>query len=176
MAYTGFISNPEYTRKGIDENITGEWTFTKKTVFKEVIQGTALATYYGDLAEYYKHTTSEVIPEGSIVKFGGNEEITKTSSKDKEFFGVISSKPAVKLNSKPKNSNYLPVALIGRVPCRVTGTINKFDKLTISNIPGVAKKKTILDTILGKPTIGISLESKTKNNENLIEIFVRSRL
>lgn len=176
MAYSGFISSPEYTRKNIDEKITGEWIFENEITFKKVIKGTALATYYGDLAEYYKQSSNEIIPCGSLIKFGGYEEITKTQKNDYNFFGVISSDPAIQLNTKPSENNYLPVALCGRVPCRVKGIIKKFDKLTTSKIPGVAKKKTLLDNILMKPTIGIALENKTNKKEKLIEIFIQSKL
>lgn len=176
MAYSGFISSPEYTRKNTDEHITGEWVFKNTITFSKVIKGTALATYYGDLAEYYKPSSLEYIPVGSLVKFGGSEEITKTKPNDMEFFGIISSNPAIELNAKPKEDNYLPVALCGRVPCRITGNIKKFDKLTISKIPGVAKKKTFIDKLLLKPTIGVALENKTKKQESLIEIFIHSHL
>jgi len=66
--------------------------------------------------------------------------------------------------------------LCGRVPCRVTGLVNKFDKLTTSKIPGVAKKKTLLDVLLFKPTVGIALENKSHTTENLIEIFIHSHI
>ena len=176
MAYSGFISSPEYTRKNTDEHITGEWIFKNTITFEKVIKGTALATYYGDLAEYYKPSSLECIPVGSLVKFGGCEEITKTQKNDKNFFGIISSNPAIELNAKPQEENYLPVALCGRVPCRTKGTIKKFDKLTISDIPGVAKKKTFIDKLLLKPTIGISLQDKKQKQESLVEIFIHSHL
>lgn len=176
MAYSGFISSPDYTRNSLDEKITGKWTFTNEITFNKVIRGTAIATYYGDLAEYYKADKNENIPLGTLIKFGGKEEITKTSANDRNFFGVISSNPAIELNKKPKSKDYLPVALCGRVPCRINGIVKKFDKLTVSNVPGVAKRKTLLDTLLLKPTIGVALEEKDKNGEKLIEIFIHSHL
>ena len=176
MAYSGFLSDPEYTRRSQDEEISGKWVFKNEINFDKVIRGTAIATYYGDLAEYYQYDQKELVPEGSLVKFGGEKDITKTTINDRNYFGVISSKPAVELNVKPKEDNYLPVALCGRVPCRVSGIVKKFDKLTTSKIPGVAKKKTFLDTILFKPTIGIALENKSHITENLIEIFIHSHI
>lgn len=175
MAHSGFISDPDYARKSQAETISGEWTFKNPTTFEKTIQGTAMAAYYADLAEYYEHSILELLPAGTLVKFGGTKEITKTTGRDNDFFGVISSKPGLILNLM-ESENHLPVALCGRVPCRVTGKINKFDKLTLSKVPGVAKKKTLLDTLLGKPTIGTSLESKSDNTEKLIEIFVHAHL
>lgn len=175
MSYSGFISNPEYTRRSQNETISGEWTFEHAITFEEVIHGTAIATYYGDLAEYYKHSSDEHIPTGTLVKFGGSEEITKTNANDRHIFGIISTKPGVELN-KQNEPNCVPVALCGKVPCRVTGLVKKFDKLTTSNVKGVAKKKTWLDTLLLKPTVGIALQDNNKKTEKLIEIFFHTHI
>ena len=177
MAYTGFIANPEYTRRTQNENIEGDWTFKGTLTAEKVIRGISLATYYGDLAEYYTYDIDEVIPKGSLVKFGGDNEITKCRPNDKICFGVISSNPGVELNKSidDKKEEHLPVALCGKVPCRVRGKVKKFSKLTTSKIPGVAKQKSLLDSLLGKPTIGIALEDKDNSLEKLITIFVRAQ-
>lgn len=176
MAYSGFISDPEYTRRSQNEKISGQWTFDHKITFNETIQGTAIATYYGDLAEYYSLETSENLPQGTLVKLQGKAEITKTKKNDRNFFGIISSQPGIMLNSPEDKANKLPVALFGKVPCRVNGKIKKFDKLTTSKIPGVACKKTFLDFLLGKPTIGISLENKEDKSEKIIEIVTKAHI
>jgi hypothetical protein len=175
MAYSGFISNDDYARKSFNENISGQWTFDDITTFNKVVRGTAIATYYADLAEYYECSDLEILPAGTLIKFGGDKEITKTGRNDTDFFGIISSKPGVVLNENKSNNN-LPVALFGKVPCRVNGKIKKHDKLTTSKIPGVAKRKTFLDKLFLKPTIGVALEDKNNTSENLIEIFVRAGL
>lgn len=175
MAYSGFISDPDYARKSLDETVTGKWVFEDEINFKKVIRGTAHAAYYADLAEYYEYEFKELIPQGTLVKIGGQKEITKTSKDDRNVFGVISTNPGLILNEKSTDT-HLPVALIGRVPCRVRGTLKKGDKITTSKIPGVAKKKTILDKLLGKPTVGLSLEDKKEFKEKLVEIFIRPTL
>lgn len=178
MAYSGFIANPEYTRRTQNETITGDWSFKGKIHADQVIDGVGLAAYYGDLAEYYDYDISEVIPQGTLVKFGGSKEITKCKPHDSDFFGVISTNPGVELNKDDNKSihEHLPVALCGKVPCRVRGKVKKFAKLTTSKIPGVAKQKTFLDILLLKPTIGIALESKDSKTENLINIFVKAHI
>lgn len=175
MAHSGFIADPEYARKSQNEIITGKWEFQDSITFDKVIRGTAIATYYADLAEYYEHDISEILPTGTLVKFGGTKEITKTDSNGHLFFGIISTKPGVILNTND-SEDFLPVALCGKVPCRVTGIVKKFDKLTTSKIKGVAKRKTFIDTLLGKPTIGVSLENKSIKTEKLIEIFVKAQV
>ena len=175
MAYSGFIANPEYTRRTQNEEIEGEWTFKGAVTAEKVIRGIALATYYGDLAEYYTYDIGEVIPRGSLIKLGGTEEITKCKANDKNCFGVISTNPGVELNKKSDDeTQYLPVALCGKVPCRTRGKVKRFSKLTTSKIPGVAKQKSLLDSLLGKPTIGIALEEKSDKSEKLITVFVKA--
>lgn len=177
MAYTGFISDPYYCRSNQPEKITNKWVFTNDitvngtATFDKTIQGTALYAQWGDLAEVYMCDPHEVLVPGTLVKFGGKYEITKTQKNDKKCFGIISTKPGVILNKKEIEGER--VALVGRVPCRILGEIKKFEKLTTSKIPGVAKKKTFLDTLLMKPTVGISLHTDTTKGEKIVEIFVR---
>lgn len=184
MAYSGFISDPNYCRTNQDETVNGKWVFNGSVVmngslnvngsatFDKTIQGTALNAMWGDLAEVYECDIHEVLVPGTLVKFGGKYEITKTLPNDKKCFGVISTNPGVILNKKETKGE--KVALVGRVPCRIIGKIFKFDKLTTSKIPGVAKRKTLLDILLFKPTIGISLHTDTTDCEKMVEIFVRA--
>ena len=44
------------------------------------------------------------------------------------------------MNSCQIGTHVLPVALTGRVPCRVLGPVKKGDVLISSNIPGVAQR------------------------------------
>ena len=166
MAYTGFISDPSYTRRDVAEKITAQWTFD------EDIIGVAVQARWGDLAEMYTCDPAEVLIPGTIVRFGGKYEITKVKPNSRTFFGVISTNPGVILNKKEENGE--KVALVGRVPVRIVGKINKFDKVTTSKYAGIAKRKTWLDTLLLKPTIGISLKTDTNENEKLVEVFVKS--
>ena len=166
MAYTGFISDPNYTRKNENEIITGLWKF------EQVIDGTAIRAKWGDLAEMYTCDPEEVLIPGTIVRFGGKYEITKVKPNSRTFFGVISTNPGVILNKKEENGE--KVALVGRVPVRLIGKVKKFDKITTSKYAGIAKRKTWLDTLLLKPTIGISLKTDTNKNEKLVEVFVKS--
>ena len=43
MAYSGFLSDPDYSRKSQDETITGKWVFKNEINFEKVIKGTAVA-------------------------------------------------------------------------------------------------------------------------------------
>jgi hypothetical protein len=96
----------------------------------------ALATsaQYADLAENY--TTDADYAPGTVVVFGGEQEITMTDQvADERVAGVVSTKPAYLMNSGEPG---LPVALRGKVPVQVVGPVNKGDSLVTSSTPGVA--------------------------------------
>ena len=132
-------------------------TFIGNNTFTQTIQGTAYRAYWGDLAEYYE--TDKEYPLGTLVKFGGEKEITIA---DKEVNAVISSKPGFILNNQMKNGQ--TIALCGRVPVRVIGKCKKFDYLTLSHISGVAIKAENSD----KNIIARALENKNTENEGLV--------
>ena len=61
------------------------------------------------------------------------------------------------------------IALAGRIPVQVIGTVKKGDMLTTSDIPGFATKATnpILGAIIGK-----ALENKTYAEPGVIQVAV----
>lgn len=134
------------------------------------IYGTAMLARYADLAERY-HADAEY-DSGTVVKLGGPHEITQTvTSGDTSVFGVISTDPGLILNAGAGNDETHPlIALTGRVPCKVTGTVNKGDRLVSSDIPGVARAFSTGDDVLA--IIGRSLVNKTSTEVELIEIVV----
>jgi hypothetical protein len=130
--------------------------------------GTSSQARYADLAENYV-ADAEYSP-GTVVVFGGPAEITVTDqSHDTRVAGVISTDPAYLMNAG--NTEGLPVALTGRVPCLVRGPVNKGTVLVTGSQPGVAEA---LNTDLFKPgcVIGKSLEMITDNSIKTIEIVV----
>ena len=77
---------------------------------------------------------------GTVVEFGGANEITVTTQNHStQIAGVISTKPAYQMNSGLTGEFVADVGLMGRVPCRVVGIINKGDRLVSSDQPGVAQ-------------------------------------
>jgi len=77
---------------------------------------------------------------GTVVCFGGKNEITQsTDLYDSKVAGVISTNPAHLMNAQAgTNETHPAVALTGRVPCKVMGTIRKGDLMVTSAQPGVA--------------------------------------
>jgi hypothetical protein len=135
-----------------------------------ILTVTSTQAQYADLAESYS-SDADYIP-GTVVVFGGTEEITiSTNSSDPRIAGVVSTEPAHLMNAFQLGQYVLNVALVGRVPCRVVGTIHKGDRLVASDIPGVATK---LDPELYQPgsIIGKSLQDFDSQIPDIIEIAV----
>lgn len=125
-----------------------------------VVYGRSVQAQYADLAENYSPDLD--YPAGTVVVFGGPNEITTTTiSHDPRVAGIISTNPAYLMNAVARN--YLPVALTGRVPCHVKGPVNKGTVLTTSSIPGVAmaidQKFFVPGCVIGKSLGTINDES-----------------
>jgi len=126
----------------------------------------ATSAQYADLAEVYESDAEYDV--GTVVVFGGEKEITiSTTGNDTAVAGVISENPAYLMNSE---ANGMPVALTGKVKCRVCGHVNKGDMLsTHPTHNGVAKKTH--DPQVGE-VIGKALENYDSNEIGTINIVV----
>jgi hypothetical protein len=99
--------------------------------------GATLEATYADIAECY--VSDMPLEPGDVIKIGGSEEITKTTvDMDDDVFGVVTTAPAFTLNS----GNGVAVAIAGRVPCKIVGSVSKGQRLVASDIPGVARAIT----------------------------------
>ena len=145
-------------------NSTGKLTFSTDCTFTKTIQGTALNALWGDLAEFYE--SDNEYPKGTLVKFGGEKEITIAND---EVNAVITSQPGVLLNSQMENGQ--AIALCGRVPVRTIGKVNKFEYLTLSEIPGVAR--ALEDKEFSMNVIARALEDKETEEEGLVLCVVK---
>jgi hypothetical protein len=140
----------------------GNATTTFNTVFAK-----ATTAQYADLAENY--LADAVYPPGTVVVFGGDKEITVSNvDHDPRIAGVVSTDPAYLMNSGQQNGT--PVALAGRVPCRVQGPVNKGDRL-VNVAPGIAGKFDPAKAELGC-VVGKSLADLLEDQVATIEIAV----
>ena len=100
--------------------------------------GTATYAKYADLAERY--AADAPYAEGTVVVFGGEAEVTASSSfAQRSLAGVVSLRPAVAMNAEAGNNETHPfIALQGRVPVKVTGDVKKGDILVASDVAGTA--------------------------------------
>ena len=153
-----------YTKNG------GEQYFytmdSKGALTGKYFNGESMSAFCADLAEYY--IADERYDPGTLVKIGGEKEITRASIGG-FFYGVISTSPAYIMNTAIRDrKNALPVALAGRVPVLVTGMIDKGDPVTISEISGVARKAKD-----GERHIGFSMENSHETSIRPVECVIR---
>jgi len=96
------------------------------TVHGVTFSGNATTANYADLAELY--LSDFAYEAGTVVRVGGEFEVTSTDGEhNHSVLGVVSAKPAYLMNNQLQNG--LPVALKGRVPVKVKGSVAKGDRL-----------------------------------------------
>ena len=135
--------------------ITGNWGLSA---------GSRLEATYADLAEYYE--SDKPYEAGTVLEFGGDKEVTIAEDGTTRVAGVVSTNPAYVMNSQCQGEHVVAIALQGRVPCKVRGTIHKGDML-VSGGNGFARPSQL--PVMGM-VIGKSLENF--EGEGIIEVAV----
>lgn len=153
----GLITTGNETTPG---RIQGVWTLEGT--------GSRFAATWADLAEWYSSDT-EYEP-GTVVMFGGEAEVTKSNKQGTtKVAGVVTTAPAFVMNEKCEGTRVC-IALQGRVPCKVVGTIKKGDLMITSSIPGVAVSAG--ETASAGTIIGKALEDFDSERIGTIEVAV----
>jgi hypothetical protein len=171
------LTSPSLTTPSVTGNITVTgnvmpaanltYNLGSTVTWWNVIYGKSVQAQYADLAENYKSDSSYVT--GTVVVFGGDHEVTISSIQyDSAVAGVVSSAPAYLMNAASGN---LPVALTGRVPCKVMGPVSKGTVLTTSHLPGIAMALDPTKFVPGC-VIGKSLENLDAEQVETIEVAV----
>jgi hypothetical protein len=117
---------------------------TFNTVFAK-----ATTAQYADLAENY--SGDAVYEPGTVVHFGGSQEVTLCDEDMcRRVAGVVSTNPAYLMNSHLQGIA-TPVALQGRVPCKIRGTVRLGDMM-VSAGNGFARAEAdpTLGSVIGK--------------------------
>lgn len=131
-----------------------------------------------DCAEDFEISTTEKIEPGTVMTLNNEGQLEQSSSPyDKSVAGVVSGagnlKPGLILGRQPGHMNRLPIALIGKVFCKVDatyGAIEVGDLLTTSATLGHAMKASDPIRSFGA-VIGKAL-SPPKKDRDLIPILV----
>ena len=157
----GAASFPSITHTGT--NAVGN-IGSSSSYFNQVF-ATATTALYADVAERFE--ADEQLESGTVVELGGSKEITKSMNELSEnVFGVISTRPAYTMNGGAgENDTHPPVAMTGRVPVKVTGRINKGDRLVSAGSglaraaqPGEATSFNVIGrSLVNKPTMGLGV-------------------
>jgi hypothetical protein len=127
-----------------------------------IFQGIATQARYADLAE--KYLADAEYETGTVVVVGGEKEVT-ASSWGKRAVGVVSANPAYMMNSELEGGTY--IALKGRVPVKVIGSIRKGDSLIAAN-DGCASA----GVHHSNDVFAIALESSDDTGIKLVEALV----
>jgi hypothetical protein len=127
---------------------------------------TATTAQYADLAENYLGDAAYV--PGTVLDFGGEQEVTlSTADSSRRVAGVVSTNPAHLMNSALDGAHVTALALVGRVPTQVTGTVAKGDLMvSAGNGRARAEVNPATGTVIGK-----ALEN-FNGSEGTIEIVI----
>ena len=115
-------------------NANASVTLGSTSAWWSSVYGTAVHAQYADLAEMY--TSDADYEPGTVLVFGGDAEVTtSTTFADASVAGAVSTNPAYLMNAETTG---VAVALRGRVPVKVIGSVRKGDLLVTGNIAGCA--------------------------------------
>lgn len=135
------------------------------TVFAE-----STSAQYADVAERF--AADELMEAGTVVELGGDAEVTVCKNElSSRVFGVVSTKAAYLMNSGAgSNETHPPIAMTGRVPVKVVGTVSKGDRLVAAG-DGLARAAQE-DEATPFNVIGRALVSKESEGVGFVESIV----
>ena len=148
-------------RTSVDEVINGT-NITAGAIKGTFFVGTATAANYADLAEKYLADAEYEV--GTVLMIGGENEVTACQVGFRAV-GPVSDKPAYLMNFELEGGT--PIALKGRVPVKVTGTVIKGQRL-------VAGPNGTAQSAMGNnaDTFAIALESNDNGEVKLVECLI----
>lgn len=128
--------------------------------------GTSTSAKYADLAENYQG--DKFYNPGTVLMFGGANEVTLADADTTRVAGVVSTNPAHLMNGGLNGANVAAVALMGRVPCMIIGPVAKGDLLVSAGF-GYAKSNNNagIGQVIGKALADYPIAAK-----GVIEVVV----
>jgi hypothetical protein len=153
-----------------NNNSNGVGNIGSSTTYFNRVFAQATTALYADVAERF--AADEVLEAGTVVELGGTAEITRSLTELSEnVFGVISTRAAYLMNGGAgEDDTHPPVAMTGRVPVKVVGTVRKGDRL-VSAGAGIARAARPGESTAFN-VIGRSLVDKTTPESGTIEAIV----
>jgi hypothetical protein len=134
----------------VNGNGNGVGNIGSNTGYFNTVFAQSTTAIYADLAEYYSADAD--YPPGTVLSFGGSQEVTVTTAiNDPKIAGVVSTNPAHVMNAGLASKHTAMVALAGRVPTMVVGTVAPGDMM-VSAGGGRAKAcaTPAMGTVIGK--------------------------
>jgi hypothetical protein len=130
-------------------------------IYANLFRGEATSARYADLAE--KYLADQEYEVGTVVSVGGSAEVTASKDGDRAI-GVVSANPAYMMNSELEGGTY--IALKGRVPVKVTGSVKKGDRLVAGNNGYAQVAVDKLDVF------AVALETNLEDTTKLVECVI----
>jgi len=134
----------------INSNANGIGNIGSSSNYFNTVFARATSAQYADLAEKYS-ADADYAP-GTVVMFGGTAEVTICGNDAcRRVAGVVSTNPSYIMNAGLDGEHIATVALTGRVPCRVTGTVRKGDMMvSAGNGSARAEANPAVGAVIGK--------------------------
>ena len=134
----------------LNSNANGVGNIGNATTYFNTIFAKATSAQYADLAEMYE--ADGPIESGTVVAFGGAREVTVCGTDgSKRVAGVVSTNPSYIMNAGLQGDNVVAVALTGRVPVKVTGTVRKGDMMVAAGAGRArAEANPAVGSVIGK--------------------------
>lgn len=159
----GYANNAAAINNG---GANGTGNIGSTTSYFNTVFAKATSAQYADLAEWYE-ADADYAP-GTVLIFGGDKEVTEAVGiNDVRVAGVVSTNPAHIMNSGLKAPHVAAVALTGRVPTLVVGTVAKGDMMVTA---GGGRAQACAEPRLGA-VIGKALQDHP-GGQGVIEIVV----
>jgi hypothetical protein len=123
----------------------GSATFKWATMY-----GVASQAQYADLAE--KYTADNNYDPGTVLDFDGINEVTiSNTDMSRKIAGIVSTNPGYLMNAELESEFVVTLALTGRVPCKVQGTVRKGDMMvSAGNGYARAEDEPKFGSVIGK--------------------------
>jgi hypothetical protein len=145
-----------------NNNGNGVGNIGSSTTYFNTVFAKATSAQYADLAE--KYLADQEYEVGTVLAVGGDAEVTACKIGDRAI-GAVSENPAFKMNDGLENGTF--VALKGRVPVKVIGTVRKGQRLVAHNngcaVAGVAHANDVF---------AVALESSDDTGVKMIEALI----
>lgn len=126
----------------------------------------ATTAQYADVAERY--LADAAYEPGTVLHFGGEAEVSQCNEDHcVRIAGIVSTNPAYLMNSEIAGEHVVDLALLGRVPCKVTGPVSRGDMMvSAGNGRARAESNPKLGAVIGK-----ALEN-FNGEDGIIEVVV----
>jgi hypothetical protein len=154
----------------VNNQANGVGNIGSPSAYFNTVYAQATSAQYADVAERF--AADAEYEAGTVVELGGSAEITKVGvDLSDKVFGVISTRAAYLMNGAAgEDDTHPPVAMTGRVPVKVVGTVRKGDRL-VSAGNGIARAARTGEATAFN-VIGRSLVDKLTPESATIEAIV----